>query len=96
LLTGALTRLGVDCGFDKQTQNFSREVLEGIRKSAGITPRASFHGLDVYEDDNVSHIGIRMIGSSLIDPLQLQMSVSKYAQKSKPDRKAEDCRFFFQ
>jgi hypothetical protein len=80
LLAGALTRLGVDCGFDKQTQFYSREILDGIRKSTGITPRVSFHGLDVYEDDSVSHIGIRMVGNSLIDPLQLQRSLSNYAQ----------------
>lgn len=77
ILSGALNRLGIDCGFDKKTLSFSPELMKAM-EAVGPT-RISFHGLDVFEDNGPVYLEFKAKGSVLVDKTQLETHIGDNA-----------------
>lgn len=62
LVAGAISKLGIDVGFNRSTVQFFSAFLDAISVTKGTEQRAETHGLMVYEKDTVEilHMQIRM------------------------------------
>lgn len=62
-LAGAFNRFGVDCGHDKRTLHLSKDITDKIKEAQGVEMRSSVHGLDIFQEDKVSHFSMEAKGS---------------------------------
>jgi hypothetical protein len=63
ILTGAINRRGVDCGFDRPGMQFSKNIIDAIRERDGVEMRGSMHGLDVFDERKVVHVTMNAKGA---------------------------------
>lgn len=66
LVVGAVMKLGIDIGFSRTTQHFSKAVHDAVRAKTGRELRTETHGLMVYEKNTVNILGMQARGSVLI------------------------------
>jgi hypothetical protein len=75
ILAGAINYIGVDCGFDRSTLQYSTDITDAVRKVTGRELRNSIHGLDVFEEDTVAIIASNATGKALRSPEALQNNI---------------------
>lgn len=72
LVAGALTKLGVDIGFDQSTLKFGKAAKDAVRDATGRELRSEIHGLMVYDEESVVICGVQVIGTVSITPHSLE------------------------
>lgn len=77
LIVGAIGRLGVDIGHDRQTLSFSKKIHEGVWQVSKQELRAEMHGLMIYEKGTVAIIRMEARGtvSTGLSALQGQLAL---------------------
>ncbi|WP_201841395.1 hypothetical protein [Microvirga zambiensis] len=82
LVTGAVTRMGIDIGFSRSTLQFSAAIHAAVKAESGKELRAETHGLMVYEEDAVAILGMNAQGSVLIAPQVLEDRLTTWVAAS--------------
>jgi hypothetical protein len=88
LVAGALTKLGIDVGFNRSTLQFSKVIHEAARQAGGRELRAETHGLMTFGKNMVQIRGIDARGSATVSREALQDSLTnwKFVAGSLTDR----------
>ena len=72
LIVGAVTSLGVDIGFNRPTLHFNAQFHADVAARTGKELRTDTHGLMVYEEGQVTIVGLSAQGSLLLSPGALE------------------------
>lgn len=82
-MAGAVEKLGIDLGFSRTTQQFSKEVLDAMRSVDGKETRTEMHGLMVYEGQ-INVVGLNIRGDSTIDQARLSDHLRRWLAEANP------------
>jgi hypothetical protein len=84
LVSGAVTRLGIDVGFSRpSTIQFGEAARAAVRKETGEELQGETHGLVVYDEEHpVGFIGVQARGSVLISADDFEKRLGDWAEPS--------------